>query len=101
MFNLNTIQDTTKYFADQFAQYAVAKDVKEFTKKSQDFAVAVIEAQHKATVATFDAFGAFAGKESTTYLEKAKEIVDTVTENAKEIIQTGTLKSFANAGHKK
>ena len=101
MFNLNTIQEITKYFADQFATYAVAKDVKEFTKKSQDFAVAVIEAQHKATVATFDAFGAFAGKESTTYLEKAKEVVDTVTENAKEIIQTGTIKAFVNAGHKK
>ena len=101
MFNLNTIQETTKYFADQFAQYAVAKDVKEFTKKSQDFAVSVIDAQHKATVATFDAFGAFAGKESTTYLDKAKEVVDTVTENAKEIIQTGTLKSFTNVGHKK
>ena len=101
MFNLNTIQETTKYFADQFATYAVAKDVKEFTKKSQDFAVSVIDVQHKATVATFDAFGAFAGTGSTTYLDKAKEVVDTVTENAKEIIQTGTLKSFANVGHKK
>ena len=101
MFNLNTIQETTKYFADQFAHYAVAKDVKEFTKKSQDFAVAVIDAQYKATVATFDAIGSFAGKESTTYLEKAKEVVDTVTENAKEIIQTGTIKAFANAGYKK
>lgn len=101
MFNLNTIQETTKYFADQFATYAVAKDVKEFTKKSQDFAVSVIDAQHKATVAAFDAFGAFAGKESTTYLDKAKEVVDTVTENAKEIIQTGTLKSVTHAGHKK
>ena len=48
MFNLNTIQETTKYFADQFATYAVAKDVKEYTKKSQDFTVALIDAQYKA-----------------------------------------------------
>jgi hypothetical protein len=101
MFNLNNIQETTKYFADQFTTYAVAKDAKEFTKKSQEFTVSLIDAQYKATIAAFDAIGAFAGTESTTYLDKAKEVVNTVTENAKEIIQTGTFKSATHAGHKK
>lgn len=94
MFNLNTIQETAKYINDQFVQYAVAKDVKDFTKKSQDFTVALIDAQYEATVSAFDAFGKFAGKEYTTYLDKAKEVVNSVTENTKELIQTGTIKSF-------
>ena len=60
MFNLNTIQETTKYFADQFATYAVAKDVKEYTKKSQDFTVSLIDIifyrESRSTDPLFDLF---------------------------------------------
>jgi hypothetical protein len=101
MFDLNTIQQTTKYFADQFNTFYINKDIKEMTKKSQNFLVSLIDINAKAAVATIDVLSTFAGTDSTTYLDKAKEAVDTVTENAKEIIQTGTIKSFAYAGHKK
>jgi len=97
MFDLNSIQETTKYFTNQFTN----KDVKEFTKKSQDFIVSLIDANAKATYAGIEAFGTLAGPEFTKYLLPTTQAVDQLTENAKEIIKSGTFKTNAYAGHKK
>jgi hypothetical protein len=101
MFDLNTFKETSKYFADQFTSYATPKDVKELTKKSQDFTLALIDANAEATLTAIQAFGEFAGSESTTYLLKVTEVVNQITENAKEIVQTGTFKAPSYAGYKK
>jgi hypothetical protein len=97
MFDLNSIQETTKYFTNQFTN----KDVKEFTKKSQDFLVSLIDANAKATYASIEAFGTLAGSEFTKYLLPTTQAVDQLTENAKEIIKSGTFKIAPYAGHKK
>ena len=81
--------------------HSLSKDVKEFTKKSQDFIVSLIDANAKATYAGIEAFGTLAGPEFTKYLLPTTQAVDQLTENAKEIIKSGTFKTNAYAGYKK
>lgn len=92
-----TFENTTKNFVDTF----VTKEAKEAQKKAQDFALALLDANTKATLTGIEALGQLAGKESTTYLLEVTKLVDSTYENAKEIIKTGTIKGFAYAGDKK
>lgn len=99
--DFTTIQKTFETQSKIFADALQPKELKDVQKKSKDFALTVLDAQTKAILTGIEALGQFAGKESTTYLLKVTELVDTTYENAKEIIETGTIKGFAYAGDKK
>ena len=99
--DFTTIQKTFETQAKIFADMMQPNELKDIQKKSKDFALTVLEAQTKAVLSGLETVGKFAGKESTTYLLKVTELVDTTYENAKEIIETGTIKGFAYAGDKK
>jgi len=99
--DFTTITKTFETQAKMLADVMQPKELQDVQKKSKEFALSVLDAQTKATLSGLEAFGKFAGKESTTYLLKVTELVDTTYENAKEIIQTGTIKGFAHAGDKK
>jgi hypothetical protein len=92
-----TAEKTFKNYIDTF----VTKEIKETQKKSQEFALAVLDAQTKATLTGIEALGKLAGSESTTYLLEVTKLVETAHKNAKEVIETGTIKGFAYAGDKK
>ena len=92
-----TAESTFKNYINTF----VTKEVKDSQKKSQEFALAVLDAQTKATLTGIEALGKLAGPESTTYLLEVTKLVDTTYENAKEVIKTGTIKGFAFDGNKK
>jgi hypothetical protein len=99
--DFTTITKTFETQSKMFADVMQPHEFKDVQQKSKDFALTVLDAQTKAIVSGIEAFGKFAGKESTTYLLKVTELVDTTYTNAKEIIQTGTIKGFAHAGDKK
>ena len=99
--DFTTIQKTFETQVKNFADVMQPKELKDAQKKSKEFALTVLDAQTKAILSGIEALGKFAGKESTTYLLKVTELVDTTYENAKEIIETGTIKGFAYAGDKK
>jgi len=101
MFDYNTIQKTVETQFKNFASAAKTKEMKEIESKSKEFAVSMLDASTKATLTGLEAFGKFAGPNSTTYLLEVTKLVDAAYENAKEIIQTGTIKGFAYAGDKK
>lgn len=99
--DFTTIQKTFETQSKIFVDALQPKELKDVQKKSKQFALTVLDAQTKALLSGIEALGQFAGKESTTYLLKVTELVDTTYENAKEIIETGTIKGFAYAGDKK
>ena len=81
-----TVETTFKNYIDTF----LTKEVKDSQKKSQEFALAVLDAQTKATLTGIEALGKLAGSESTTYLLEVTKSVETAYDNAKEIIKNGT-----------
>ena len=99
--DFTTIQKTLETQSKIFTDALQPKELKDVQKKSKEFALTMLDAQTKAIMSGIEALGKFAGKESTTYLLKVTELVDTTYENAKEIIETGTIKGFAYAGDKK
>jgi hypothetical protein len=99
--DFTTITKTFETQAKMLAEAMQPVELQDVQKKSKEFALALLDTQTKATMSGLEAFGKFAGKESTTYLLKVTELVDTTYTNAKEIIQTGTIKGFAHAGDKK
>ena len=99
--DFTTIQKTFETQSKIFADAMQPKELKEIQKKSKEFALALLDAQTKATLSGIEALGQLAGKESTTYLLKVTELVDKTYENAKEVIKTGKIKGFAYAGDKK
>lgn len=101
MFDFNTIQKTFETQSKMFADVIQPAELKDIQKKSKEFAVSMLDASTKATMTGIEAFGKFAGPHSTTYLLEVTKLVDTTYENAKEIIQNGTIKGFANVGDKK
>lgn len=101
MFDFNTIQKTFETQVKNFADVAQPKELKDIQKKSKEFAVSMLDVSTTATLTGIEAFGKFAGPSSTTYLLEVTKLVDKTYENAKEIIQTGTIKGFAYAGDKK
>ena len=99
--DFTTIQKTFETQSKIFTDALQPKELKEVQKKSQDFALALLDASTKATLTGIEALGQFAGKESTTYLLQVTKLVDSTYENAKEVIKTGKIKGFAYAGDKK
>ena len=99
--DFTTIQKTFETQSKIFADAMQPKELKEIQKKSKEFALSILDAQTKAVLTGIEAVGKFAGKDSTTYLLKVTQLVDTTYENAKEVIETGTIKGFAYAGDKK
>ena len=101
MFDYNTIQKTFETQSKMFADVIQPTELKDIQKKSKEFAVSLLDATTKATLTGIEAVGKLAGPNSTTYLLEVTKLVDATYENAKEIIQTGTIKGFAYAGDKK
>ena len=99
--DFTTIQKTFETQVKNLTDSFQPKELKDVQKKSKEFALALLDAQTKATLSGIEALGQLAGKESTTYLLKVTELVDKTYENAKEIIETGTIKGFTYAGDKK
>lgn len=99
--DFTTIQKTFQTQAKMFADIMQPNELKDIQNKSKEFALSVLDASTKATLTGIEAVGKFAGPNSTTYLLEVTKLVDTTYENAKEIIQNGTIKGFAHAGDKK
>ena len=99
MFNtyLKQFEQATQQVTDFFAP----KQFKEAQDKSKAFALDLLNASTEATQSNIEAFGKLAGKESAAYFDKASDLVDTTYQYAKEIIETGTIKSLALPGYTK
>jgi hypothetical protein len=101
MFDFNTIQKTFETQSKMFADVVQPKELKDVQKASKEFALSVLDNSTKATLSGIQFFNEVSGSKSTTYLMKVTELVEAAHENAKEIIQTGTIKGFALNGNKK
>jgi hypothetical protein len=99
--DFTTITKTFETQAKMFTEAMQPVELQDVQKKSKEFTVSLLDASTKATLTGLEAFGKFAGPNSTTYLLEVTKLVDKTYENAKEIIQNGTIKGFANAGDKK
>ena len=99
MFSTYTKQ--AEQFANQVAEFFTPKQFKEAQEKSKNFALDILTTATEATQSNIEAVSKLTGKESKQYFTKASDLVDTTYQYAKEIIETGTIKSFALPGYTK
>lgn len=101
MFDFTTYTKQFEQAAQQVTDFFAPKQFKEAQEKSKNFALDLLTASTEATHSNIEAFSKLAGKESAVYFDKASDLVDTTYQYAKEIIETGSVKSFALSGYKK
>ena len=99
MFSTYTKQ--AEQFANQVTEFFTPKQFKEAQEKSKNFALDILTTATEATQSNLEAVSKLTGKESKQYFIKASDLVDTTYQYAKEIIETGTIKSFALPGYTK
>jgi len=101
MFDFTTFTKQFEQATQQATEFFAPKQFKEAQEKSKSFALDLLNITTEATQSNIEAFGKLAGKESAVYFDKASDLVDTTYQYAKEIIETGSVKSFALSGYKK
>ena len=74
--------------------------VNQFDAKTKAYAESVLNTIEAFQVSNVRSFDQFTNSTFTTYTAKVIEIVKECSENAKEIVKTGKLKSFAYVGNK-
>ena len=99
MFSTYTKQ--AEQFANQVTEFFTPKQFKEAQQKSKTFALDILNIATEATQSNIEAVSKLTGKEFQVYLDKSSDLVDTTYQYAKEIIETGTIKSFALPGYTK
>lgn len=99
MFNtyLKQFEDAANQVTDLFSP----KQLKDAQDKSKTFALDMLTTATEATHSNIEAVAKLAGKDAKVYFTKASDLVDTTYQYAKEIIETGTIKSFALPGYTK
>ena len=101
MFDFNTYTKQYQDFANQVTDLLSPKSLKDAQDKSKTFALDILTTVTEATQSNIEAVSKLTGKESKQYFVKASDLVDTTYQYAKEIIETGTIKSFALPGYTK
>ena len=74
--------------------------VKEFDSKAKEYAESVLDTIEAFQVSNIKSFDKLTNSMFTIYSDRIISAVKESTENAKEIVKTGKLKSFAYVGHK-
>ena len=74
--------------------------VSQFDAKAKTYAESVLDTIEAFQVSSIKSFDNFTNSTFTTYTSRVIDTVKEVNENAKEIVKTGKLKSFAYVGHK-
>jgi beta-lactamase regulating signal transducer with metallopeptidase domain len=74
--------------------------VSQFDAKTKSYAESVLNTIEAFQVSNVRSFDQFTNSTFTTYTEKLIIAVKEANENAKEIVKTGKLKSFAYVGNK-
>jgi LPS O-antigen subunit length determinant protein (WzzB/FepE family) len=97
----NTYLKQFEQAANQVTDLLAPKQFKEAQDKSKTFALDILTAATEATHSNIEAVAKLAGKDAKEYFTKASDLVDTTYQYAKEIIETGTIKSFALPGYTK
>jgi hypothetical protein len=98
MFDFTTLQKTFETQSKMFADIVQPVELKDFQKKSKEFALTLLDTNTKVTKSVIEAVGSFASPQAKS---TASDLVDTTYQYAKEIIETGTIKGFAANGNKK
>ena len=101
MFDFNTYTKQYQDLANQVTDLLSPKSLKDAQEKSKNFALDILTTATEATQSNLEAVSKLTGKESKQYFVKASDLVDTTYQYAKEIIETGTIKSFALPGYTK
>ena len=101
MFDFTTFTKQFEQATQQATEFFAPKQFKEVQDKSKSFALEVLATTTEATQSNIQAFGKLAGKDADVFFAKASNLVDTTYQYAKEIIETGTIKSVALSGYKK
>jgi len=74
--------------------------VSQFDAKIKSYAESVLNTIEAFQVSNIKSFDQLTNSTFTTYTSKVIDIVKECSENAKEIVKTGKLKSFAYVGNK-
>lgn len=74
--------------------------VTQMDAKAKEYTESVLDTIEAFQIANIKSFDELTNKIFTTYTSKAIDTVKEVNVNAKEIVKTGKLKSFAYVGHK-
>ena len=74
--------------------------VSQFDAKTKTYAESVLDTIEAFQVSNIKSFDTFTNSTFTTYTSKVIDTVKECSENAKEIVKTGKLKSFAYVGNK-
>ena len=101
MFDFNTYTKQYQDLANQVTDLFAPKNVKEAQQKSKTFALELLTTATEAAQSNIEAVSKLTGKEFQVYFDKSSDLVDTTYQYAKEIIETGTIKSFALPGYTK
>ena len=73
--------------------------VDQFDAKTKAYAESVLDTIEAFQVSNVRSFDQFTNSTFTTYTEKIISTVKECSENAKEIVKTGKIKSFLNVGN--
>lgn len=101
MFDFTTYTKQFEQAANQVTDFFAPKQFKQAQEKSKKLALDLLANTTEATQSNLDAVARLVGKDAEVYFTKASDLVDTTYQYAKEIIETGSIKSFALSGYKK